>query len=152
MVAETVRRRIEDFVRVVGEPYELVEGVSDEGVRAVQHQSLRAALACDLPTRERVLDMLEISWRENQNHGRIRDWGRLACGIAIYLLVATEENEAELIPAADVIVRLSRWRHNDGTGFFVRFVPYAHQIVGLLFRDIGDLYRIYSVHVQRPNA
>src|SRR5919109_4922292 len=112
MVSEPLLSRLRAFITEVGEPYICVEAVSDEGLNSVRNQALRFVITRDEASRALALLILEESWRQNTTHGRRRDWGRLASGIAQYLLILTSESETSLPEAVDVIVRLTRWNYS----------------------------------------
>jgi hypothetical protein len=136
--------QIQSFVAEINEPYVCVEDVSDDGIRAIYDQSLRFAVSRDEQTKARVLELLQRSWRENKDHARRRDWGRLAVGICTYLLLPSRVDESAAAEGADVLVRLARWNYSTSQNIYARFIPFAREVVDELFGDIGNLYQAYS--------
>jgi hypothetical protein len=122
----------------------LVEGVPAARVRSIVEQYAPPIVSLRESVKEELLAPLVRSWTDNQDHGKIRHWGRAASGIARYLLEPTWTEEVLPDPAADLVVRVSRWYHSEGR-FWVRFQPYAETIVRAAWGDIDDLYRTVSV-------
>jgi len=144
VVSQQLRHRIEAFVSRVGEPYVPVERVSAKGSEYVAQRYLPTVVALPEKKKEEILKRLEESWRDNQDHGMIRQWGRAASGAAKFLLLPTSISELQLDPAVDVVVRLSRWHHSSGSNIWRRFIPAATFVVREAWGEVEHLYDEYS--------
>lgn len=143
MVSTQLKRQIEAFVSRVGEPYVPVERVSTQGSEYIAERYIPAVVALPEKTKQEILRRLEESWRDNQDHGKIRDWGRAASGTARFLLLPTETAEVDLQPAVDVVARLSRWHHSSGSNIWKRFIPTATFVVRQAWGQIEHLHDEY---------
>jgi len=141
IVGEPLKSRIERFLRNFSEPYKKVENVSMEKRIYVEKRYIPTIIHLGDDAKTRIMQVLEESWYENQNHGNVGKWGGAARGIAEYLLMPIEMDQVQLDVAADVVVRVSRWYHtNSECGLWKRFIPYASDVVELAWRDIEQLY------------
>jgi hypothetical protein len=138
MVSQRLRGRIREFLDRFGDDYDLVEGVSVERGEQVLAEYLRALLSLSEEARRRIIGVLEDSIATNGDHGRLDSWRKAAIGMA-KLLEATHEEAVDRREAADVIVRVSRWYHDDNN-IYRRFVPAARVVVEVVWGRIEPLY------------
>ena len=68
MVSEPLLSRIENFLQEIGEEYKLVEDVSQEDIVNVMNNFIPAIIALPQERKEDILNELERSWRQNQDH------------------------------------------------------------------------------------
>jgi hypothetical protein len=138
MPSGQLKKRLDEFIDKIGEPYKKVEDVPDEDIESIYERYVLPVMGLDESSRLKVLKVLEESRKLNLGHGKIRQWSRLCAGLA-HLLKAQIDDPIDKEQAADIIVRLSRWHHSDGR-FYQRFVPWAKEVTALLFGDIENLY------------
>lgn len=139
MVSEDLQREITAFIDEIGEPLGIdVEHPSPAARRDVQLRHLPQALGCDERNKRRVLQEFRVAWRNKEDHGNRRRFGRAMANLAEYCLVRTEIGELsrrDVRHATDAIVRLSRWRHTE-CNLWLRFRPHARQAAELLWGEI----------------
>lgn len=141
IVGEPLKSRIERFFRNFSEPYKKCENVSMEKRIYVEKRYIPTIIHLGDDAKTRIMQVLEESWYENQDHGNVEKWGGAARGIAEYLLMPIEMDQVQLDVAADVVVRVSRWYHtNSECGLWKRFIPYARRVVELVWGDMELLY------------
>jgi len=141
IVGEPLKSRIERFFRNFSEPYKKCENVSMEKRIYVEKRYIPTIIHLGDDAKTRIMQVLEESWYENQDHGNVEKWGGAARGIAEYLLMPKEMDQVQLDVAADVVVRVSRWYHtNSECGLWKRFIPYARRVVELVWGDMELLY------------
>ncbi len=141
IVGEPLKSRIERFLRNFSEPYKKVENVSMEKRIYVENHYVPTIIGLVDDAKMEIMQVLEESWYENQDHGNVKKWGGAARGIAEYLLMPKEMDQVQLDVAADVVVRVSRWYHtNRECGLWKRFISYASLVVELVWEDIELLY------------
>jgi hypothetical protein len=143
MVSDRLAQQIELFIQRVAEPYVLVEAVSPEGEQHVLQQYVPRIIGMPEDEKLKILQRLDRGWRDNQSHGRARDWGRASIGVARFLLEPTEIDEVQVPQAVDVVVRISRWHHTE-TNLYQRFRPDASFVVRQVWGDIERLHSLYS--------
>lgn len=150
MVGGLLQDRIEEFVRRVGEGvdqrYVIVEGVTTRQLGRIRDAHyIHTIIEHEDSTEADILAVLEESWeariRRGEVHGKAREWGRAASGLAHYLLKPTEIEEVDGSVAADLVVRISRWDHSsEACNIWKRFRPFAHRVVELAWGSIEALY------------
>ena len=141
MVSNELKQKIDSFIEIVGEPYEIVEDARPEHVDYIYENYVARILNLEEQKRERVLNIMVSSWVSNKDHSKIRQWGRACIGLA-ELLKATSDQEVSKIRSVDIVIRISRWSYGE-SNFHVRFVPDAGSIVLIIWGSIEDLYRKY---------
>ncbi len=141
IVGEPLRFRIERFLQNFSEPYKKCQNVSMKKRIDVEKRYIPTIIHLVDDAKMEIMQVLEKSWYENQDHGNVQKWGGAARGIAEYLLMPKEMDQVQLDVAADVVVRVSRWYHtNSECGLWKRFIPYASDVVELAWGDIEQLY------------
>ena len=141
IVGEPLKSKIERFLRHFSEPYKKVENVSMRKRGSIEESYIPTIIHLGDDTKTRIMQVLEKSWNDNQDHGNVEKWGGAARGIAEYLLMPIEIDQVQIDVAADVVVRLSRWYHtNSECGLWKRFIPYASHVVKLTWGNIEQLY------------
>lgn len=147
MVDNPLRAGIEAFVHDVGEHvdqnYVLVEAVTAQQFNRMQQRNyIRRVIDHSDNTKRKILEVLEASWDARIRHGRVhskaRHWGRAASGFAHYLLKPKDMEQVNVDAAADLVVRISRWRYTRNCNVWVRFRPYACRVVELALGEIED--------------
>jgi hypothetical protein len=137
MVSAGLQQEIHGFVMEVNEPLAIdVEEPTPVNVATIRREYLPRALSCTEPIKEQVLRELRSAWRDNQDHGKVRHFGRAAINFAEYCVRPTavgELSESEIGHAIDVIFRLRRWHHTGGSNIWRRFQPYASRVVNLVW-------------------
>lgn len=144
VVSPSLRERLLNFTQRVGEPYSLVEKVSSGGVRYIMNTYVPRIIALPEEEKTKILKALEESWLHNQDHAKVRHWGRAAIGTARFLLLPTTLDEIEAEPAVDVVVRVSRWHHTTGSNIWRRFQPTASFVVSRAWGDIERLHEMFG--------
>jgi hypothetical protein len=140
-VIRALHLEINAFLKEVGEPYGIaVDPVTHDPAVAARVRShyLPIAHARADADKRRALDALRRGWQENNDHGRIRHWGRAAINIAVYCLwpsAGAKLKPEHLNSATDAVVRFSGWYHTTGN-MWRRFQPYAEKVVRELWGDI----------------
>jgi hypothetical protein len=132
-----MKKKIDNFVNKTEEPYIKVEEVSYCEIDKIYNKYAKAIFDLNNKQREDILKVLELSWKANAAHGKIRQWLRLCVGVAKLLKIEKSEliNKGEVV---DIIVRLSRWAHSSR--FYEEFVPFAKNIVSKIWGSIENLY------------
>ena len=143
MVDNPLRARIEAFVDEVGEHvdqnYALVEAVTRQQLRHIQEMHYISRVIGHSDHRKGdILAVLEESWVAREDHSKARHWGRAASGFAHYLLKPKDMEHVHVKAATDLVVRISRWRHTRNCNVWVRFRPYACDVVELAWDEIED--------------
>ena len=138
MVGEPLKSKIEKFIANVNEPYKKVSGVSPEQERDVMDKYVPNIVCLDEDIKKDILLALEDGWNFNQDHSKVRSWGRLAVGIAEYLLYPSEIEEVQADIAVDVIARISRWFHSEDN-LWSRFAFHADTVVKKAWGTIENL-------------
>jgi hypothetical protein len=140
-VIRALRLEVIAFLKEVGEPHGVVvDPVTHDPAVAARVRSHYLPIAHARPdaAKRRALEALRRGWQENNDHGKIRHWGRAAINIAVYCLLpsagATLEPE-HLESATDAVVRFSGWRHTD-SNLWRRFKRDARVVVRELWSDI----------------
>ena len=110
MISEELRQKIDGFIEMVGEHYEIVEDVKPEHVDYIYEKYVTKVLNLDEQKKERVLNKMKSSWVSNKDHRMIRQWGRACIGLA-ELLKATSGEELNKMRSIDVVTRISRWSY-----------------------------------------
>jgi hypothetical protein len=142
MVSADLQTEIDTFIAEIGEPPGInVEHLSLADQRQIQRDYLPRALGCDERTKRRVLEQFRVAWRNNEDNGNRRRFGRAMANLAQYCLRPTEIGElsqpGDIRHATDAVARLSRWCHtNPECNLWRRFRPHARQAVELLWGDI----------------
>jgi DNA polymerase II small subunit/DNA polymerase delta subunit B len=140
IVGEPLKSRIERFLQNFSERYEKCEKVPKEKSDYVEQHYIPQIVRLDNNTRNEIIQILEDSWNKNQDHGNLYKWCGAARGVAEYLLMPIEMDQVQIDMAVDVVVRISRWYHtNKKCGLWKRFVPYASNVVKLVWGDIEKL-------------
>lgn len=139
MVGPELRFDIQRFIDEVDELVGVdVEKVTPAIQTRVTRNYLPQALACNEQVRHGVLQELVAAWRDNEDHGNRRRFGRATVNLAHFCLSRTDLRDfsgQELRHAVDSIVRISRWYHTDNN-LWIRFRPYARQVVEHLWGGI----------------
>lgn len=140
MISEPLLSRVEQFLQKADCAYSLVEGVTPELVSKVMDKYVPRAIEASQSAKEMILNNLEKSLRENQDHSMLNRWKGAAMGTAQYLLLPTQIEEVTPVYATDVVVRISRWYYTKAN-LWKRFSPYAGYIVRTLWGGhIENLY------------
>jgi len=154
MVDERIKRLIDGFIstwlsaaqNITGKlRTEYIEVEDVQNIDYIMSNYIDDVLNLNDSERERILDIMQSSLSQNSYH---KFWGRwfwVCIGIARYLLPYNLLNEINETKAADVIVRISRWRHTRNN-FWIRFKPYAQEIVSIIWGDIENLYYMRNIH------
>lgn len=141
IVGNPLKSRIERFIQNFNGSYETCENVSKEKRDYIEKHYIPQIVRLDNGTRNKILQVLEDSWYKNQDHGNLCKWSGAARGVAEYLLMPIKMDQVQMEVAGDVVVRISRWYHtNKNVGLWKRFIPYASEVVRLIWRDIEQLY------------
>jgi hypothetical protein len=141
IVGEPLKSRIERFLRNFSEPYKKCQNVSMKKRIYIEKHCIPTIIHLGDDAKMEIMQVLEKSWYDNQDHGNVQKWGGAARGIAEYLLMPIEMDQVHLDVAADVVVRVSRWyRTNSECGLWKRFIPYASDVVESAWVDIEQLY------------
>jgi len=140
-VIPALRLEIAGFVKGVDEPLGIVVDPATRDLavaRRVQSHYLPIAHARADAHKRRALEALRGGWLNNQDHGKIRHWGRAAINLARYCLwplAGAKLDQASLESATDAVVRFSGWAHTEGN-VWVRFRPHARAVVRELWGEI----------------
>lgn len=138
MVSETLVGQARDLMGEIAEPYERVEQVTMDGIAHVRYSYILRIIELSEARKELIVMRLQRSWRDNQDHGMVRRWGRAAVGVLNYLILPTLMSEVDEENAADVVFRLSRWSHSRNT-IWQRFRADASFVVEQAWREIENL-------------
>ena len=140
-VIRGLRLEVIAFLKEVGEPHGVVVDpvTRDPAVASrVRLHYLPIAQARPDAAKRRALEALRRGWQRNNDHGKIRHWGRAAINIAVYCLLPSagaKLRPEHLESATDAVVRFSGWRHTR-CNIWRRYQPYAEVVVTELWDDI----------------
>ncbi len=149
MVSRELQEAINNLCAILNEPYELVSDVWSDEAKYLDRTYIPEAICHSERTKAAIVDRLDQSLRRNMDHGKIRHWGRAACGIGRFLLLPTISNEVNYAYARDVIVRISRWRYTRNN-LWRRFRPTAEFVVEQLWKDIDGFRDEDDNHIWKP--
>lgn len=139
---ENYEKKASALLKELDEEYELVENVKDEFIENINEKYLKKIIDLSYGVKIEILEIIRNSLERNKSHGKIREWKRLCVGIII-LMNYTDLKDIGKKMSADIIVRVSRWRHSTGN-IWKGFNIFIYEIVKKIWGDIEDLYDKYS--------
>ena len=140
--SEDYKKKASSLLTELNEEYRLVERVKDEFIETINEKYLKKIIGLSYSIKIEILEIIRNSLERNKSHGKIREWKRLCAGLII-LMNSTDLKDINKKMSADMIVRISRWRHSTGN-IWKGFNTFICDIVKKIWGDIENLYNRYS--------
>lgn len=140
--SEDYKKKVSSLLKELNEEYRLVERVKDEFIETINEKYLKKIIGLSYGIKIEILEIIRNSLERNKSHGKIREWKRLCAGLII-LMNSTDLKDINKKMSADIIVRISRWRHSTGN-IWKGFNTFICDIVKKIWGDIENLYNRYS--------